>query len=199
MSASTGGPATPRPPMPPSRGAAHVVSLQLDNHRIVTNPMEPRGGVGHFDPASGRYTLHVSSQNIHINRDHAARALGVEPADVRFVAPDVGGGFGAKNFVYAEHALVPWAAQADRPAGEMDRQPQRGVPGRPSAARDIAAEAALALDAEGRFLALRVTSVANLGAYMIGRRRRRCRPTSTSICRARCIASRRSRCTSWRC
>ena len=59
--------------------AAHVVSLTLDNHRIVMNPMEPRGGVGQFDPASGRYTLHVSSQNIHINRDHVARALGVEP------------------------------------------------------------------------------------------------------------------------
>ena len=75
--------------------------LDFDNHRIVTNPMEPRGGVGLHDPESGRYTLHVSSQNIHINRNHVARTLGVTPADVRFIAPDVGGGFGAKNFAYA--------------------------------------------------------------------------------------------------
>src|SRR5260221_9096948 len=52
--------------------AAHIVSLKLDNHRIVTNPMEPRGGVGTFDPETQRYTLHVSSQNIHINRNHVA-------------------------------------------------------------------------------------------------------------------------------
>ncbi len=78
--------------------AAHVVTLALDNHRVVTNPMEPRGGVGRYDAANGRYTLHVSSQNIHINRNHVARALGVEPKDVRFIAPDVGGGFGSKNF-----------------------------------------------------------------------------------------------------
>src|SRR5262249_37781396 len=65
--------------------AAHIVSLKLDNHRITINPMEPRGCVGAFDAASGRYTLHVSSQNIHINRNHVARALGVEPKDVRFI------------------------------------------------------------------------------------------------------------------
>ena len=76
---------------------------------------------------SGRYTLIVSSQNIHGNRDATARALGVPPADVRFIAPDVGGGFGAKNFTYAEHALILWAAQARRPPGEMDRHAQRGL------------------------------------------------------------------------
>ena len=96
--------------------AAHVVTLTLDNHRIVTNPMEPRGAVGRFDPESGRYTLHVSSQNIHINRNHVARTLGVAPADVRFIAPDVGGGFGAKNFAYAEHCAGPVGAPS-APAG----------------------------------------------------------------------------------
>ena len=60
--------------------AAHVVSLHLDNHRIVTNPMEPRGAVGMYDATQGRYTLHVSSQNIHGNRDATARVLGVPPA-----------------------------------------------------------------------------------------------------------------------
>jgi aerobic carbon-monoxide dehydrogenase large subunit len=147
--------------------AAHVVSLSLDNHRIVTNPMEPRGVVGLYDPATGRYTAHVSAQSIHATRDHAARALGVEPSQMRFVAPDVGGGFGAKNFIYPEQVLMPWAAKRiGRPVkwiasrGEVFLADHQG--------RDHQAEAQLALDAEGRFLALRVTSEANLGAYLSG-------------------------------
>ncbi len=147
--------------------AAHVVSLDLDNHRIVMNPMEPRGGVGTFDPATGRYTLHVSSQNIHINRNHIARSLGVEPKDVRFVAPDVGGGFGAKNFAYVEHALILWAARkVGRPVKWIASRSEVFLSDH--AARDMRAEASLALDAQGRFLALRIASLANLGAYMAG-------------------------------
>ncbi|UYN95367.1 MAG: xanthine dehydrogenase family protein molybdopterin-binding subunit [Enhydrobacter sp.] len=147
--------------------AAHVVRLALDNHRITTNPMEPRGGVGAFDPASGRYTLHVSSQNIHINRNVVARCLGVEPKDVRFVAPDVGGGFGAKNFAYAEHALILWAARrVGRPVKWIASRSEVFLSDH--AARDMRADAALALDADGRFLAIEVASTANIGAYMAG-------------------------------
>ncbi len=147
--------------------AAHVVSLHLDNHRIVTNPMEPRGAVGSYDAALDRYTLHVSSQNIHGNRDATSRALGVPPAAVRFIAPDVGGGFGAKNFTYAEHALILWAAKlVGRPVKWIATRSEGFVSDHQ--ARDHQAEAALALDADGRFIALRVTSVANIGAYMAG-------------------------------
>ena len=147
--------------------AAHVVSLRLDNHRIVTNPMEPRGAVGSYDAARGRYTLFVSSQNIHGNRDATARALGVPPADVRFIAPDVGGGFGAKNFTYAEHALILWAARrVGRPVKWIATRSEGFVSDHQ--ARDHQADASLALDADGRFLALRVNSVANIGAYMAG-------------------------------
>lgn len=147
--------------------AAHVVSLDLDNHRIVMNPMEPRGGVGTFDPGTGRYTLHVSSQNIHINRNHVARSLGVEPKDVRFVAHDVGGGFGAKNFAYVEHALVLWAARrVGRPIKWIASRSEVFLSDH--AARDMRAGASLALDAHGRFLALKIASLANLGAYMAG-------------------------------
>jgi aerobic carbon-monoxide dehydrogenase large subunit len=147
--------------------AQHRVEIRLDNHRIVTNPMEPRGAIGLYDRASGRFTLHLSSQNVHAIRDLTARALGVEAAQVRLVAPDVGGGFGAKNFAYGELALILWAAKrvgrpvkwiASRSEGfQSDHQ-----------ARDHQADAALALDKEGRFLALRVESDANLGAYLAG-------------------------------
>ncbi len=145
--------------------AAHVVTLHVENHRVVTNPMEPRGAVGSY--ADGRYTLHVSSQNIHGNRDATARHLGVLPSDVRFVAPDVGGGFGAKNFTYAEHALLLWAARrVGRPVKWIATRSETFVADHQ--ARDHQAEASLALDADGRFLALRVDSVANIGAYMAG-------------------------------
>jgi carbon-monoxide dehydrogenase large subunit len=147
--------------------AAHVVTLPLDNHRVVTNPMEPRGAIGTYDATAERYTLYVSSQNIHGNRDMAARWLGVPPSAVRFVAPDVGGGFGAKNFTYAEHALLLWAAKrVGRPVKWIASRSEVFLSDHQ--ARDHVADAALALDGEGKFLALRVASIANLGAYMAG-------------------------------
>jgi carbon-monoxide dehydrogenase large subunit len=147
--------------------AAHVVRLRIDNHRVVTNPMEPRGVIGMWDAAEQRYVLHVSSQNLHLNRDNIAKVLSVLPAEVRFIAPDVGGGFGAKNFIYAEQALIAWAAR-------RTARPVKWIASRTEVfladhqARDHLAEAELALDAEGRFTALRVRSIANLGAYMAG-------------------------------
>jgi carbon-monoxide dehydrogenase large subunit len=147
--------------------AAHVVTRGLDNHRVTTNPIEPRGSVGLFDTASGRYTLHVSSQSIHNNRNHAARALGVEAKDVRFIAPDVGGGFGAKNFIYPEHVLVAWAARkVGRPVKWIATRSEVFLADHPS--RDMQAIASLALDAAGHFLALKVESAANVGAYLAG-------------------------------
>jgi aerobic carbon-monoxide dehydrogenase large subunit len=147
--------------------AAHVVKLQLTNHRIVAHSMEPRGVVGSYDATTGRYTLHVSSQNIHTNRDHTARALGVPPEQVRFIAPDVGGGFGTKNFPYPEFPLVAWAAKrVGRPVKWIATRSESFLSDHP--ARDHVADAALALDAEGRFLALRVTSLSNAGAYLSG-------------------------------
>ena len=146
--------------------AAHVVELQLENHRIVTNPIEPRGVVGVWNASSDRYTAYVSSQSIHMTRDNTARALGVAPASVRFVAPDVGGGFGAKNFIYPEHVLILWAAK-------RVRRPVKWVASRSEVfladhqARDHVAQAALALDADGQFLALSIKSAANVGAYMV--------------------------------
>jgi aerobic carbon-monoxide dehydrogenase large subunit len=147
--------------------ATHVVTARIGNHRIVTNPMEPRGVVGAYDAASGRYTAYVSAQSIHVTRDFTARALGVEREQVRFVAPDVGGGFGAKNFVYPEHVLLPWAAKRiGRPVKWIATRSEVFLADH--AGRDQHAEASLALDADGKFLALRVDSIANLGAYLAG-------------------------------
>lgn len=146
--------------------AVHVVTMRLDNHRIITNPMEPRGAVGTYDAAQGRYTLHVSSQNIHVIRDHIARSLGVASTAVRLVASDVGGNFGAKNFVYAEYVLMAWAAKVTgRPVKWIATRSEVFLSDHQ--ARDQQAEAALALDAGGRFMALRVDSTANVGAYMM--------------------------------
>ena len=146
--------------------AAHTVEMRLDNHRIITNPMEPRGLIGLYDAESGRYTAYVSSQSIHATRDNAARALGVAPAAVRFVAPDVGGGFGAKNFIYPEHVLMLWAARRiGRPVKWIATRSEVFLADHQ--ARDHYAEATLALDANGRFLALRVNSAANVGAYLV--------------------------------
>jgi aerobic carbon-monoxide dehydrogenase large subunit len=147
--------------------AAHVIQLRVRNHRIVTNPMEPRGGVATYDAANQRYTLFVSSQSLYGNRDTTARALGVPASAVRFVAPDVGGGFGAKNFCYAEFPLLLWAAKrVGRPVKWIATRAEGFLSDHQ--ARDHVADAALALDADGRFLALRVSSIANLGAYMAG-------------------------------
>ena len=142
--------------------AAHVVELDLENHRIVTSPMEPRGVIGLWDAERGRYKAYVSSQSIHATRDNTARALGVPPSAVRFVAPDVGGGFGAKNFIYPEHVLILWAAKrVGRPVKWIATRSEGFLSDHQ--ARDHRAEAALALDATGRFLALRVNSTANAG------------------------------------
>lgn len=147
--------------------AAHIVRLDLHNHRIVTNPMEPRGCVGQYDVATGRYTLTVSSQSIHVNRDRAAMILGVPPTQVRFIAPDVGGGFGAKNFPYLEQALLLWAAKrANRTVKWIATRSEVFLTDHQ--ARDHHAHAELALDGDGKFLALRIDSAANLGAYMVG-------------------------------
>jgi carbon-monoxide dehydrogenase large subunit len=147
--------------------AVHVVRLRVVNHRIVTGPMEPRGAVGSFDPAVGRYTLHVSSQSLHMTRDALARALGVDPENVRLVSPDVGGGFGTRNFVYPEYVLVAWAArQIGCPVKWVNERWESFVSD--DQARDHVADAELGLDAEGRFVALRVASWANIGAYVAG-------------------------------
>ena len=162
------------------QSAPHVTRLRLTNHRVITNSMEPRGGIGYFNQNSSSYTLHVSSQSIHAARDCIADALDVDKDKVRVIAPDVGGGFGVKNIAYAEHVLLLWAARVvgcpvkwinDRSAGFIsDHQ-----------ARDHLADVELAMDDCGRFLALRVVSWADLGAYLCGASGRVCTDQYASL------------------
>lgn len=147
-------------------GAAHVVELELGNNRVVPSPLEPRGCIGQYDPGRELYTLHVSSQGPHRIRDQLARDVLKVPTDaLRVVTPDVGGGFGTKVFVYSEYAAVLWAAKlVGRPVKWVSERTEAMMSDAHS--REQKSRAALALDAEGKFLGLRVQTDANIGAYV---------------------------------
>src|SRR3954454_14399160 len=146
--------------------AAHRVKLDLHNNRLVPNAMEPRAAIGDFDRSSGDYTLYTTSQNPHVIRLlMGAFVLNIPENRLRVVAPDVGGGFGSKIYHYAEEAIVTWAAgklarhikwTADRSESFMSD----------AHGRDHDSTAEMALDAEGNFLALRVSTLCNMGAYL---------------------------------
>ena len=146
--------------------AAKVVKLDLSNNRLIPNAMEPRAAVGEFDTSSGDYTLYTTSQNPHVIRLlMGAFVLHIPENKLRVVAPDVGGGFGSKIYHYAEEAIVTWAA------GKV-RRPVKWTAERSESfmsdahGRDHDSTAEMALDAEGNFLALRVSTLANMGAYL---------------------------------
>ncbi len=145
--------------------ADHVVSLDIANNRLAGAPLEPRGVLAAYDEASDTYTLWNASQNIHANREIIAQQiLNVPSARVRHVAPDVGGGFGAKNCVYPEQALVPYAArQLGRPVKWVGTRSEAFLAD--AHGRDQISTVSLALDKDGSFLALRVETVGNLGAW----------------------------------
>ena len=146
--------------------ADHVTHVSLVNNRLVAASMEPRGAIGEYDPGTGRYTLHAGCQGVHnLQRWIAGPVLRVPPGDLRVLCPDVGGGFGMKAALHAELALVLWAARRiGRPVKWMSDRGEAFVSD--AQARDQVSEAALALDARGRMLGMRVSTVANMGAYV---------------------------------
>jgi carbon-monoxide dehydrogenase large subunit len=145
--------------------ADHVVTLDIVNNRLTGVPMEPRGVVAAYDKASDTYTLWNASQNIHANREIIAQQiLAIPAAKVRHVAPDVGGGFGAKNPVYPEPSLILYAAgQLGRPVKWVATRSESFLAD--AHGRDQVSTASLALAKDGAFLALKVESVGNLGAW----------------------------------
>ncbi len=146
--------------------AYHVTKLDFIVNRLVQVPMEVRAVNAEYDRISGRYTIYLSSQNPHMARSlMAIDILHVPETKVRVIAPDVGGGFGAKSFAYGEECIAAWAARKlDRPVKWTSSRSESFLTD--SQARDHVTHAELALDADGTFLALRVRTTANLGAYL---------------------------------
>jgi carbon-monoxide dehydrogenase large subunit len=146
--------------------AAHVVEIELVNNRLVVAPVEPRAAIGSYDAAADCFDLLLTGQGVHSLRQQLAGAVFHMPPDRIVVrAPDVGGGFGVKNFLYPEWVLVLWAArQLGHPVKWIAERGEEFV----SAAqgRDNYTRGRLALDRDGRILALDVDTVANLGAYL---------------------------------
>jgi carbon-monoxide dehydrogenase large subunit len=146
--------------------ASRRVSIDLVNTRLIPNYMEPRAVLALFDESDGRYTLYTPSQGAHVIKKLLAKDTLKVPAEkIRVVTGDVGGGFGGKLYHYAEHALCLWAAK-------NLKRPVKWVAERNETfqcdthARDNVTRAEMALDKDGRFLALRVNSIVNVGAYL---------------------------------
>ncbi len=146
--------------------ADHVTTLDIVNNRLIPNAMEPRAATGCFDAASGDYTLYTTSQNPHLARLVMAAFVQVAPEHkLRVVSPDVGGGFGSKIFVYAEEIAVTWAAgKLKRPVKWRAERSESFLAD--AHGRDHVTKAELALAADGEMLGLRVTTIANMGAYL---------------------------------
>jgi carbon-monoxide dehydrogenase large subunit len=146
--------------------AAHVTKIDMVNNRLIPNAMEPRAYIGEYDRGTGDYTLYTTSQNPHaIRLLMAAFVLHLPESKLRVVAPDVGGGFGSKIYHYAEEAAVTWAAgKLARPVKWTAERSESFVSD--AHGRDHVTHAELALDKDGKFLALKVSTIANLGGYI---------------------------------
>ena len=146
--------------------AAHITSLHLVNNRLVPNAMEPRAALGLYDKAEDHYTCWTTSQNPHVARVVMSAFYNVAPENkLRVIAPDVGGGFGSKIFIYPEEIVCLWASK-------KTGVPVKWVADRTESfltdahGRDHVSEVRLAFDADNRMTAMKVETVANLGGYM---------------------------------
>ncbi|MBI4190323.1 MAG: xanthine dehydrogenase family protein molybdopterin-binding subunit [Betaproteobacteria bacterium] len=146
--------------------AAHVTKLDFINNRLIPNAIEPRAAVASYSRGDDSYTLYVTSQNPHVARLlMTAFVLGLPEHKLRVIAPDVGGGFGSKIFLYAEETVLTWASkQVNRPIKWTAERSESFVSD--AHGRDHLTSAELALDKNGGFLALRVHTTANMGAYL---------------------------------
>ncbi|WP_336056042.1 xanthine dehydrogenase family protein molybdopterin-binding subunit [Nitratireductor sp. CH_MIT9313-5] len=146
--------------------AAHVTRLRIVNNRLVPNAMEPRAALGHYNKAEDHYTCWTTSQNPHVARLVMSAFYNVAPENkLRVIAPDVGGGFGSKIFIYPEEVTCLWASK-------RTGVPVKWVADRTESfltdahGRDHVSEVQMAFDADNRVIGLKVDTIANFGAYM---------------------------------
>jgi aerobic carbon-monoxide dehydrogenase large subunit len=148
-------------------GAAHVTRLDIVNTRVAVVSMEPRVALGHYDKKNERYTIQVPTQGVSGNKAILARLLNVAPEKVRVLTANVGGSFGMKNLNYPEYTCIMHAAkELGRPVKWTDERSTSFLSDSHGRAQIIHAE--LALDADGKFLAVRLSGYGNLGAYITG-------------------------------
>jgi len=148
------------------KGAAHVTTLSFRNNRLIPNAIEPRAANASYDVNADSYTLYVANQNPHVERLlMCAFVLGIPEHKMRVVAPDVGGGFGSKIYLYGEETALVWASkQIGRPIKWTCDRSEAFLSD--AHGRDHVTTAELALDKNGQFLALRANTTANMGAYL---------------------------------
>ena len=147
-------------------GADKVIELTVTNNRVIPNAIEPRAAVAEYDEVEDRYTLYTSSQNPHLTRlVMAAFMMQIPESKLHVVAPDVGGGFGSKIYIYPEEAVCTWAAKKLRKPVKWTADRTQAFLG-DAHGRDHVNKVKLGLDKNNKIVGLRVDTVANLGAYL---------------------------------
>ncbi len=146
--------------------AAHVTTIDMTNQRLVPNAIEPRSAIGHYEDARDKYTLYTTSQNPHLTRLlMSAFVLGIPEHKVHVIAPDVGGGFGSKIFHYIEEVMVIWASRhLNRPVKWTADRSESFLTD--AHGRDHQTKVSMGFDADGKIVALKSKTYANLGAYL---------------------------------
>jgi carbon-monoxide dehydrogenase large subunit len=146
--------------------ADRVVEMEFHVGRVTACALEPRSALGHYDPARGRYTLYAGSGGAVRQKRELAAILGVDASRLRVVSHDVGGNFGSRNRVYVEFGLVLWAARKlARPVKFTAARSESFVSDYQG--RDLVTRVELALNADGKFLALRASNLSNVGAHCV--------------------------------
>jgi carbon-monoxide dehydrogenase large subunit len=147
--------------------AAHTVSLDLVNNRLISNAIEPRAALARYDSAAGQLVVEMTSQSPHGHRQDLAHTLGVAEREIRVIVPSVGGGFGHKGHHYPGEAVTAWCAtRLNRPVKWTATRSENYLAG--AHGRDHRTHAELALDADGTITGLRVETYAGIGGYGLG-------------------------------
>jgi carbon-monoxide dehydrogenase large subunit len=146
--------------------AAHVVAKNFHIGRVTGVPLEPRAALGHYDAATGRYTLYAGSGGAVRQKNELIQVLGIAPENLRVLSPDVGGNFGTRNRTFVEFGLVLWAAKRiGRPVKFTATRSEAFLSDYQG--RDLVTKVELALDDKHRFIAMRATNISNVGARCV--------------------------------